>query len=74
MGRLEDHIPPNILAAAKSAGLKGPDWYAGRSHDPNHQRKKTLEDIAREVGERLAAAATDARTETEDQTIKDEKA
>jgi hypothetical protein len=68
--RIEDHIPPNILMAAQKAGLKSPDWYVGRSHDPNHQRKMTLEDIADEVGRKIIAS--EQATDTSDQISQDE--
>lgn len=34
----EEHIPADVLYAAKRAGLKTPLWYAGRSN--GHEGKK----------------------------------
>lgn len=36
--RAEEHIPADVLYAAKRAGLKTPLWYAGRSN--GHEDKK----------------------------------
>jgi hypothetical protein len=43
-----DHIPSEIRAAAKRAGLPDPIWYAGRLMCPRYQRKYTLSDLARQ--------------------------
>jgi hypothetical protein len=42
-------IPANILNAAKRCGLSTPTWYVGRTRGPDRPRRKTLDDIAREV-------------------------
>lgn len=47
-------VPRNILAAARRAGLRYPDWYVGgRQRDV--PRKKTLEDIVRNAEAKVDA-------------------
>ncbi len=41
--RAEEHIPADILYAAKRAGLKTPLWYAGRSN--GHEDKELEQDL-----------------------------
>lgn len=50
MPRPKDAIPDNVLRAARAAGLKAPDWYVGPRKGTSKSRRKTLADIAREVG------------------------
>lgn len=47
--RAEEHIPADVLYAAKRAGLKTPLWYAGRSN--GHEGKK----LEKSLDEMLAA-------------------
>lgn len=57
--RVKDVIPQNILDAALRAGLRTPDWYVGRTRR-DAPRRKTLEDLVREIDEKLRAEATAA--------------
>jgi hypothetical protein len=48
--RAEDHIPADVLAAAKRAGLKTPLWYAGRSNGHEHQKlDRSLDEVVSEA-------------------------
>ena len=44
--KAEEHIPADVLYAAKRAGLKTPLWYAGRS---NGHENKSLKDSLDEM-------------------------
>lgn len=42
----EEHIPGDVLYAAKRAGLKTPLWYAGRSNGHEGKKlEKTLDEM-----------------------------
>jgi hypothetical protein len=42
----EEHIPADVLYAAKGAGLKTPLWYAGRSNGhEGKQLEQTLDEM-----------------------------
>lgn len=53
MGRsAEQHIPADVLAAAKRAGLDAPLWYVGRSngHEGKHL-DQTLDEVVEAANE-----------------------
>lgn len=69
MGRSADqHIPADVLAAAKRAGLDTPLWYVGRSNGHEGKRldrtlDEVVEDANREAGETAPDSVPSDRVE-----------
>lgn len=65
MGRsAEQHIPADVLAAAKRAGLDTPLWYVGRSngHEGKHL-DRTLDDVVQDANKEAEATSVPDQSE-----------
>lgn len=69
--RAEEHIPADILSAAKRAGLKTPLWYVGRSNghessELEHSLDEVIEAPYRAAGKPVPKARRSSLPEDED--------